>query len=90
MTNLISVGTSLFFPNFYEFKPPMKNLNNLFHDQNDIFAIDYANKDWTHDHDNLLPRKTQEYPKISKAYKNKRGAIKPWGEKSDPIYYNCK
>jgi len=78
-----------FFENLTSLPPPASFLDNLKNSKmNNISSIDYANKDWTHDSDQILPRWTQEYPRLSSAYDSKFSKDKPWGEKSEPIFFD--
>jgi len=52
---------------------------------NNYESIDYQNKDWTHDHDSLIPKYSQEFPRESSNFNNRLLDPKPWGKKSDPV-----
>eukprot|EP00347_Sterkiella_histriomuscorum_P013798 403363324 len=86
----IALHMSLFCENFLDFVPPKKECNNLLSSEmNNVEAIDYINKDWTSNHDTMLPRYTQEFPRVQTSYQTKNDLEhKPWGTKSDPIFIN--
>jgi len=88
-TNFLSFFTSNMYQNYHDFLPPASHLDNLKVDSNSLFAIDYANKDWTHDHDSILTRRSQEFPRFAGNFKSKLAKDKPWGLKSDPVYFDC-
>ena len=54
---------------------------------NNITSIEYTVKDLTFDSDLVLPRWSQEYPKISTAYQSKLDS-KPWGNMEEPVYFD--
>jgi hypothetical protein len=54
---------------------------------NNYEALDYKNKDWTHDHDSLIPKHSQEFPRLSKKFNSRFDKNKPWGINGDPVYY---
>jgi hypothetical protein len=55
---------------------------------NNSMAIDHANRDWIDDSDLVLPRHTEEFPRISNDYTSKNCKNKPWGSIKDPVYIN--
>ena len=78
-----------FSESFLHLSPPADHLNNMFNpDMNNVMAIDYANKDITHDGDMILPRWSQEYPKLDASFKTKNSTKKPWGYSAEPIYFD--
>ena len=87
-SNFVALSLKAVFENFLHFKPPGDYLDNIKNDKmNNLTSIDYAVKDFTHDSDLVLPRWTQEYPRLSSSYQSKLGA-KPWGEKDEPVYFD--
>ncbi len=85
-TNPLNVIHTLSWDNFMEYRPHKEQLNNLFNPKmNNYESIDYQNKDWTHDHDSLIPKYSQEFPRESSNFNNRLLDPKPWGKKSDPI-----
>ena len=56
---------------------------------NDLMAIDHATRDWLDDTDLMLPRWTQEFPRLAENM-TRRQTIKdsrnPWGSKRQPVY----
>ena len=66
------------------------HLNNLKNSEmNNLVSIDFATRDWIDDTDSMIPRMAAEFPRVSDKYKNKMKANKkPWGQKSDPIYFD--
>lgn len=66
------------------------HLSNLKNDyMNNLISIDFAARDWIDDTDSMIPRMGAEFPRISDKYKNKSmKGEKPWGNKSDPIYFD--
>jgi len=76
------------FENFLHLKPPGDYLDNIKNpNMNNITSIDYTVKDLTFDSDLVLPRWSQEYPKISSAYQSKLDS-KPWGNIEEPVYFD--
>jgi hypothetical protein len=62
--------------------------NTLNPEMNNLKAIDYFNKDWTHNSDSIISRYIQEFPRISSNFDNKCDPkTKPWGSKSDPVFF---
>jgi len=58
---------------------------------NNLSAIDYANRDLTEDSDGVLPRWSEEYPRLSSNYLSKADVEnRPWGQKSRPVYVDYK
>ena len=53
---------------------------------NNLMSIDHATRDWIDDSDMVLPRHTEEFPRISTAYESKASKNRPWGDIKDPIY----
>ncbi|CDW88607.1 small nuclear ribonucleoprotein [Stylonychia lemnae] len=88
--NPIALHQVIFLENQYEFKPPKENMNNALNPKmNNAEAIDYLNKDWISNHDILLPRYSQEFPRLSSNYNTKFDIKdKPWGTKKDPIFFD--
>lgn len=87
--NIVSLTMKTFFENLLHYKPPADFLDNLKNpSMNNILSIDYVNKDFTHDTDQILSRWTQEYPRISSEYKSLISEDKPWGEKSEPVFFD--
>ena len=77
------------FENFLHLKPPGDYLDNLKNaDMNNLHAIDYTVKDFTHDSDLVLPRWSQEFPRLATNYQSKVDKVKPWGSKSEPVYFD--
>jgi len=65
-SNPLNVLHTLSWDNFMEFTPHRDSLNNLLNPKmNNYDAIDYKNKEWTHDHDCLIPKYSQEFPRES-------------------------
>ena len=60
--------------------------NRLNPKMNNLMSIDFAIRDWIDDTDLILPRATEEFPRLANEYTQKRSVNKPWGDKSDPIY----
>lgn len=87
----VAIFHFLFSDNFLHFVPPKKELNNLLNTKmNNLEAIDYQNKDWSTNHDSLIPRYSQEFPRFSESYKTKFDLDqKPWGPYSEPIFFDC-
>ena len=52
---------------------------------NNLNSIDYATRDWIDDTDLVLPRMSEEFPRLSDQYTTKTMS-KPWGDKSEPVY----
>jgi hypothetical protein len=52
---------------------------------NNINQLDYLNKDWTSDHDSLITRYSQEFPRHSSNFKDKFSDPKPWGPHGPPL-----
>ena len=87
--NVVSINNKVFYENQHHIKCPAGYLNNLLNsNMNNVMSLDYANKDITDDSDFILPRWTQEYPKLASYYQSKDSKNKPWGQKSDPIYFD--
>jgi len=71
-TSPIALHHILSSENFLHFVPPKDSFNNLLNPKmNNFEAIDYVNKDWTYHHDTLLPRYTQEYPRMSSSFETR-------------------
>lgn len=89
LSNVVSINNKTFFENFTLLRCPAQYLNNLFNPKmNNIESLDYAQKDLTHDSDMILSRWTSEYPKFSSDYTDKLSQNKPWGPKSEPIFFD--
>ena len=72
--NPISIWHKLLVPNLHHYRQP-RYLNNLFNpDMNNVMSLDYANYDYVHDHDGVLPRFTTEFPRLSANYLSKADA----------------
>ena len=87
----LSLNQSLFYQDFKHLNPPADYLNNLTNsNMNNVGTIDYCNKDETHCHDGVLNLHTQEFPRLSSSYTNTLydSDKKPWGNKSDPVYFD--
>ena len=57
--NVVALTMKCFFENLTDFRPPADFLDNLMNsDMNNVTAIDYANKDFTHDSEQILARWT--------------------------------
>ena len=70
LKNPAGIYAKLFLNSFTDYRPPA-HLNNLFNsNMNDLMAIDYANREVT-DCDGILPRWSQEYPRLSAEFKTK-------------------
>jgi hypothetical protein len=54
--------------------------NRLNPNMNNLMAIDHASREWLDDHDMILPRHTEEFPRIANNYKSKHRFNKPWGD----------
>ena len=65
---------------------PADHLNNMINpSMNNLMSIDYTIKNLTSsDHDYILSRWSQEYPRMATNFKRKDSPNKPWGLKSDP------
>jgi hypothetical protein len=64
--NIVACTMKCVFENLTLFRPPADFLDNLANPKmNNLEAIDYANKDFTHDSDQILARWTQEFPRLS-------------------------
>lgn len=64
--NPLNIIDSLSWDNFLDYNPPKDTLNNLLNpSMNNLGAIDYLNRDWTQDHDSLIPKYSQEFPRMS-------------------------
>ena len=55
---------------------------------NNLMALDYVNKDLSVESDLILPRWTQEYPKYAENFQSKDSEHKPWGLKSNPVFFD--
>ena len=87
--NAVSVTVKSHFNDQLHLRPPADHLDNAkFPNMNNIMSIDYANKDQTHDIDMILARWSQEYPKLATNFTSKDSQNKPWGKKSDPIFFD--
>ena len=54
---------------------------------NNLSSIDHAVKDWMHDHDHVLSKYCQEYPRSSLSYTRRTDRrSRPWGSVSLPVY----
>lgn len=70
--NVISVWSKAFLDEFTDYQVP-EHLSNLFNpNMNNIMSIDYANQEMMGT-DGVLPRWTQEYPRLSASFKTKLG-----------------
>jgi hypothetical protein len=88
-SNVMNIIHSLSWSNFMDYDTHKTQLNNLFNpSMNNFESIDYANKDWTDDHDSLIPKHSQEFPRLSSKFNNRLKDPKPWGPKSEPIEYD--
>ena len=57
--NIVAISMKCFFENLTVMTPPADFLDNLRNPKmNNVTSIDYANKDLTHDTDQILPRWT--------------------------------
>ena len=64
--------------------PHLDNRRNQ--NMNNLFSIDYAQRDYIEDFDGILPRYSQEFPRLSDGYKDRsQRKSRPWGDSSDPI-----
>ena len=67
----------------------LSHLNNRLNPRmNNLVAIDFAMREWTDDHDMVLPRQTEEFPRLAQNYLEKKRINKPWGDLSEPVYLN--
>jgi hypothetical protein len=81
-----SIWSKIFLSRYTNYKAPI-HLNNLFNpNMNNLMAIDFANKEIA-DSDGILPSWSEEFPRISSNFKSKTDE-KPWGENSNPIYFD--
>jgi len=55
---------------------------------NNVEAIDYDNHEWFTDSDGVVGRWFQEFPRMSPDFVTKTDPKKPWGIKSDPVYFD--
>jgi hypothetical protein len=53
---------------------------------NDVLSLDYATRDWIDDTDLILPRLTQEFPRLSESYNKRSTANAPWGDRRLPVF----
>ena len=90
LSNPLSIVHKLFLPNFTAYEPP-RYLNNLYNPgMNNAMAVDYANYDDSMDNDCILSRKTTEFPRLSMLYRSKADRQHaPWGQKSEPVRFDC-
>ena len=83
--NPVSIWNKAYMQNNLDYatKP---SLNNLFNpNMNNIEAIDYSNKSQQNDSDGVIPRWSQEFPRLRTSYKTKFDTLEaPWGAKSIP------
>ena len=87
LCNLLSIIEKIYFENFHHLNLGIEYLNNRLNPRmNNLLAIDYAVRDWIDDTDLILPRVSEEFPRLSDEYTSKKAVGKPWGDKSDPIY----
>jgi hypothetical protein len=85
-SNPLNVFHTLSWTNFLDYDPHQDHTNNLKNPRmNNIDQIDFQNKDWTDDHDSLIPKHSQEFPRISENFTDRLHSAKPWGNLSDPI-----
>ena len=76
--NFVSINNKVFFENQTLLRCPADYLNNCLNPKmNNLEGLDYANKDLTDDSDMILPRWTQEYPRLSSDYQDKFSSNKP-------------
>jgi hypothetical protein len=67
----------------------LNHLNNRLNpSMNNLMAIDHASREWIDDHDMILPRHTEEFPRLASNYQSKHRNNKPWGDQNDPVYLN--
>ena len=74
-----------------EFRPPKAVLCNLENPlMNIVGTIDYRIKDWVSDHDCLIPRYSQEFPRLNSTFERttQTGVIPPWGMKGEPQQFD--
>eukprot|EP00347_Sterkiella_histriomuscorum_P020360 403338107 len=89
LSNIVSINNKVFYENLTILQCPAKYLNNILNpNMNNTQSFDYANKDLTDDSDMILPRWTQEFPKFASNYQDKFSQNKPWGQKSEPVYFD--
>ena len=79
-SNALNVIHTLSWTNFLDYDPHQDHSNNLKNEKmNNYDQIDYKNRDWTDDHDSMIPKYSQEFPRTSGAFKNRLHLSKPWG-----------
>ena len=75
-------------PNIYGHDFDIEHLDNRHNaEMNDFLSIDFAKRDWLEDHDMVLVRTTQEFPRLSLGYikRSYAGDNVPWGKTEYPI-----
>jgi len=71
VTNPVTLYCRLWSDSF-TFYEPVEHLSNLKNSSmNNLSAIDYANRDLTEDSDGVLPKWTEEYPRLASNYLSK-------------------
>jgi hypothetical protein len=66
--------------NFMDYDPHKDEITHLKNPlMNNLDQIDYCNKDWTDDHDSLIPKHSQEFPRLSASFNSRFDESKPWG-----------
>lgn len=77
--NLLSIAEKILFDNFNHLNIGISYLNNRLNaNMNNLNSIDYAVRDWIDDTDLILPRASEEFPRLSDEYTTKTSA-RPWG-----------
>jgi hypothetical protein len=85
--NLLSIAEKTIFDNMHHLNISIDYLSNRLNpNMNNLLSIDYSVRDWIDDTDLILPRVSEEFPRLAEDYTTKRSINKPWGDKSDPIY----
>jgi hypothetical protein len=68
--NILSIAEKITFEGLYHLNIDIDYLSNRTNpDMNNLLAIDYSVRDWIDDTDLILPRMSEEFPRLAEDYK---------------------